>query len=109
LLSFALTVNVAGPPASETAATVTSPGVVTTGGGVVSTSVGMRSVQSPFGHSFTSKQPTYPSPAKFFGQAPHVRDPAVFVHDASLWQPPFPLAHSLTSEQPVAGVPKKPS
>src|SRR5687767_10226157 len=58
IASLAETVNVAGAPASDVAVTVTSPDVVTVGGVAFSAPVGMRSLQSPAGHSFTSKQPT---------------------------------------------------
>ena len=108
MASFADAVKVAGAPVSDVAATVTSPDVVTTGGFAVSAPGGMRSLQSPAGHSFTSKQPTYPSPAKSFGQELQVREPFVFRHAESLWQPPLLTAHSFTSTHPVAGDPVNP-
>ena len=71
------------------AATVTSPDVVTTGGSGGLEAERQRLVQSPFGHSFASKQPTYPLPAKSSGHAPHVLEPGVLMQAASLLQPPF--------------------
>jgi hypothetical protein len=61
-LSLADAVNVAAAPLAEVAATVTSPEVVTAGGGASSAPEGRRSLQSGLAHSLTSKQPTYPSP-----------------------------------------------
>jgi hypothetical protein len=60
-----------------------------TGGSAVSNPMGSRAVQSPLGHSFASKQPTYPSPANFSGQALQVRDPGVLAHCANRLHPPL--------------------
>ena len=56
-LSLADAVNVAAAPDDDVAATVTSPDVVTAGGGASTAREGMRSLQSGVAQSFTSKQP----------------------------------------------------
>ena len=71
----------------------------------------MPSVQVPplrhglFAHSLMLMQALDPVPLYPAGQGPHVRPPGVFVHVASVSQPPWLTVHSSMSTQPVAPAP----